>query len=500
MRTQIILLDGYDDLTSARDKLSFGSSGRIALVWPEHGHPLNSRLDLVRLQRCSRELGVQLALVTRDAAIRANAQELGIPVFRKVEKAQQETWRAGRRKKPPVPALRGMAAIREANPEAGKTQSSSPRSLAVRLAVFTVAILAVIGLAGFILPNASISVALPTQIQKIHWQAEAQPAGLISPGGALNAIPLETAEVLVEASDTAVVSGSVRAADKLASGKARFSNLTAQTVAVPAGTFLSATRDASLRFATSAAAQVPAGVGKTMDVTIQAVRAGSAGNLPKDALQALEGPLGLQLAVTNPAPTSGGSDQVYPAPSDADRSQLRQKLLVALRKAALGQAKSQLAEGSILVEDSLTGGEIVADQSYPPDRQPSDRLEQTLRARFTIHYLAAGNLQKAAAAELDAGLAAGFHPAGARPAITPVGQPATTADGRVHLEIDASRAIQPDLAAGQAAGLVRGLPVNQAAALLAGTYHLAQTPTIHVQPPVWPWMPFLPFRIAVAGG
>ena len=96
MKTQIIQLEAYDDTVSVRDKMGWGQTSRILLVWPAQGRPLDRRLDLVLLLRHSLALGAQLGLVTQDSQVRLTALELSIPVFKNLRQAQTGRWRVGR--------------------------------------------------------------------------------------------------------------------------------------------------------------------------------------------------------------------------------------------------------------------------------------------------------------------------------------------------------------------------------------------------------------------
>ena len=96
---EIIQLDEQDDIISARDKMGWIQTGRIILVWPDRGHELERRLDLVLLQRHSVSLGAKLALVTQDSEVQFNAKLLGIPFFESLHQAQSERWRVRRRRR-----------------------------------------------------------------------------------------------------------------------------------------------------------------------------------------------------------------------------------------------------------------------------------------------------------------------------------------------------------------------------------------------------------------
>jgi hypothetical protein len=498
MTTHIIRLDAADDVASAGDKLALGQPGRIVLVWPERGRPLASRVELTLLQRRARALGVQVAFATRDREIRALAGHLGIPVFRKMADAQIRPWRSGRRKGFTLHTPRGIPGLQAVNPRAESPKRMILDALPVRLAAFGLAVLAVLSLAGFMLPSAEIQVEAPRTEQKVRWQGTAVSEGQAADG--VTVLPLRQIELVVEESAAQATTSLVRYPVQAATGTVRFTNLTAEPVDIPRGTIVASTKEPVQRFETTAPGQAPAGVGKTVDLSIHAIDPGVQGNLAIGAVQSIQGALGLVLTVSNPLATSGGSEKVYPAPGDTDRSQLKAGLMDTLQKSALEQALRQIPSGSALIESSLSTGEVIADESFPPGRQPSDRLEETLRARFTVDYLAANDLQKAATAALDTALAAGYRPAAEDVQVKLTRSPAAGPDGRVQWQIDATRAIEPDLSAGQMAEQVRGMPNDRASAWLEGTYRLASRPEIRIFPQVWPWLPFLTMRITVTLG
>ena len=92
MKTQILQLEPHDDVISARDKMGWGQTARVLLVWPNRGQILTRRVDLELLLRHSRSLGGQLALVTRDPDVRYHAKRIGIHVFKSVRQAQHTRW------------------------------------------------------------------------------------------------------------------------------------------------------------------------------------------------------------------------------------------------------------------------------------------------------------------------------------------------------------------------------------------------------------------------
>ena len=93
MRTTIIRLEAHDDVFSTCDRMDWGNTGRILLVWPDGPTIIQRRLDLTLLQRHAQKLGAHLALACEDQEIRLRAIELGIPIFRSAAEAQRKPWR-----------------------------------------------------------------------------------------------------------------------------------------------------------------------------------------------------------------------------------------------------------------------------------------------------------------------------------------------------------------------------------------------------------------------
>lgn len=69
MRLQIIQLEPYDDVISARDRLTFVKAERVLLILPKQGGILQRKLDLVLLQREAARRGARLALISRDPSV-----------------------------------------------------------------------------------------------------------------------------------------------------------------------------------------------------------------------------------------------------------------------------------------------------------------------------------------------------------------------------------------------------------------------------------------------
>src|SRR5262249_40151304 len=97
-KAEYVQLEGADDVTSVRDRLSFLRGQRVLLIWPEEGAILTRKLDLVLIQRDAMRRAIRLALVTHDPQVVRNARELNISTFETIGAAERGRWQRGRSK------------------------------------------------------------------------------------------------------------------------------------------------------------------------------------------------------------------------------------------------------------------------------------------------------------------------------------------------------------------------------------------------------------------
>ncbi len=79
--------------------MSWCQTGRILLVCPVKGSPLNNLLDLKLVKRYAASIGAQLAIVTQDSEARYYARHLGMAVFRSLHQAHDHSWGNDQEKK-----------------------------------------------------------------------------------------------------------------------------------------------------------------------------------------------------------------------------------------------------------------------------------------------------------------------------------------------------------------------------------------------------------------
>lgn len=493
MKTLLIQLEDHDDLISIRDRMSWAKTPRIILVWPHKGRVDVRPLDLTLLRRHAETLGAQLAIVTHEGGMRAAARQQGIAAFRTTTQAQRKTWPENAPARPqrraPRPDLR---ALRTGLP----WLTVSDYSRAERIIIFAVGVLAVLIVLLTLLPSAQVRITPVEQTQEVIIPVSAAPANAtVSLAGG---VPAREIAVILEKTASVKSSGQLSQPVGRASGVVVLANLTENEVSVPAGSVVLNRTGPAVRFATTGAVKVPAGAGKTVEVPVEALQPGEAGNLPAGAIAAFESPLGLSLSVSNPAPTAGGRDKTQPAPTEADRARLRKLILEELQLQAQEQIKGQIQAGDVWFPSTLELAQTIEETFTPAVGQPGDELSLRLRAEFRAYYAASADLRQLAALTLDSAIPAGFSPkADATLALEPVTAAFTGPDGTTRWQLRASRPILETVDSYRAIMLVRGQSLQRASQLLSDEFSLSQPPSITIQPFFWKWLPFLPSRIEI---
>lgn len=501
MKTQVLQLDPHDDAISTRDKLGWSQTGRILLVWPSKSRVLTRRLDLVLLQRHSQRLGAQLALVTRDPEVRRNASQLSIPVFKNPKQAQIKRWRTARRSRWQEPEKRtNLAELGQLQQIAHPKTSRWLNYPLTRLFLFTTGVLAVIAIAAVLLPGARIELTPLLKTQSITLEVQAsQEVEAFNLSGIL---PVRTIEIVVEGRDVIDATGYTQVPYQFAAGEAVFTNLTTENLTIPAGMVIATLAEQPVRFATIQAVELQAGPGATARVPIEALEAGPAGNLPAEALLAIEGPLGLVLIGSNPEPTQGGSLQGLPTPSQADRRALYNRLLSSLEQTALDEFSSRNpigapAGGNLALSHTPRFVQTIEERYIPADDEISETLELVLRLEYAFELVLEEDIMAFAKAVLDTNQPQGFFPLSGEIQVSHADQPEPGDDGIIRWTLTVERQIQAHPDTQGIVNLVLGLPLEDALQRLERNLALNAPPRLVIAPYWWPRLPYLPFRINV---
>ncbi|MDD5468598.1 MAG: baseplate J/gp47 family protein [Anaerolineales bacterium] len=501
MKTHILKLENHDDQVSVRDKMGWGKTGRILLVWPERGRILTRRIDLVLLHRHSLSLGAQLGLVSDDPLVRSHARELAIPVFSSVQQANKVSWR--QRRKTPPSAKAGDTGKRASHAElkalrevAHPAPARWLRSPAVRVVVFTLGVLAVLAIAATLAPGAEISLSPPEQLQEVALTLTAS-EGIPSPRLS-GQVPAHRLTVELSGELSAPASGSILIPYQAAKGSVLITNLTGQAVKLPSGVVVRTADQSPVRFKTSHPGDLPGGVGETISLPIEALLPGSQGNLPAGALTAIEGELGLNLTVNNPQPTSGGDERSVAAPTSADRLRLFTQLEASLAGEALEAARSKLEPGDVLLSTEALESLSLEKEYQPEERAPADILSLSLRQQYQFLVVRAETLEELGFALLEAGMPDGYQAIPASFKVTHLETPLERQPGNYQWGVKVSRKIKKRITEEQVISAVLGLPVEQALEALGAKVALPSPPEARLSPAWWPRFPILPFRIHVS--
>jgi hypothetical protein len=492
MKTQIITLESHDDLISVRDRMSWAKTPRILLVWPKFEKVSLRHVDLKILQRHATALGAQLGLVTRTRRVRVEAEGLGIPVFESATEAQKVGWPKPRRRRWPHKAPNKT--LREQREQVSVKEGAWRAHPVTRITALAIGVLSVLAVVSLFIPRAQIILKPVVKTQTITMAVSASPN--VSDVFITGSLPSHEKRMVVEGTQTILVTSQGVVAEAKAKGVVEFSNLTQQEQTIPQGAVVSAD---GVRFATIQDITLAAGIGRKTSVRIEAVEGGTSSNVDAGVIKAIEGQLGLKLTVTNPDPTSGGRESLSVQASDADRKGVKELLLRSLTATARAKLQAELKPGDILFDKTLAVTQTLSEKYDPPAGGVGLKLTLTLQLEFSAQYAAASDLTKLATLTMNAGLPSGFHELIPADTVTveSLSNPVVGNDGSVRWNIRAQRQIEQGFDANALTQLIQGTKVNQARKSLAAVLPKDSKPTLQLSPAWWPYVPMLPIRIEV---
>ena len=492
MKTRIITLESHDDLISVRDRLSWAKTPRILLVWPKYEKITLRQVDLKVLQRHAASLGAELGLVSRARRVRADAEALRIPVFASTSEAQRVAWPKPRRRH--LVRRSPRSDLREQRTQVYSGEAAWRAHPGMRVGIFLIGVLSVLSLVAVFIPRAQIALAPISRTQSLVLPVSASPS--IETVFITGSIPAGERRVIVDGSKSVVVTGSAIVPQSKAQGTVEFRNLIQESVTIPAGTVVLGTE--GVRFVTTEAGDVAAGVGETLALPVEAVVGGVAGNLEAETINAIEGRLGLSLSVSNPEPTTGGRELPSVQASEADRKRVKDLLLQELEEQARGLFAEEISAEDLIFDRSLKISQTLSEEYDPPPGAAGTILTLTMQVEYSILYAEASDLTELASLALDASLPAGFR-AAESDALTlrTVSNPSIYRDGTAKWTMRAERRIVQQIDAARVASLIHGLSAWNAKSQLEENLPLAAAPEVRLSPDWWPWMPIVPFRISV---
>jgi hypothetical protein len=500
VKEQVLHLDPHDDYISARDKMGWAQTTRVLVVWPPAAHILRRRIDLMLLQRHARRLGAHLALVTQDPVVREHAREVGLPTFATIDASQRSTWTnlTGKvRPEKPRPVLNRSELRRRTRLDAPAWPA--PAVWTARILVFVAGVAGLATLALALVPAARVAVTPALRPVQASVEIFADPLAASASG---STIPARVVRVEVEATGRTDTTGLSEVPSQPAGGTVVFTSLDGTVTVIPAGTGLRTTSGNSVRFKTIQPVQLEPRLGASVSVGIQAVDLGPVGNVAAGQINAIDGPLGLQLAVTNPGPASGGALAQRPSVTADDQVRVYDQLAAQLQQEAVSAVESQMAPGEFAAAGTVTLADEVARTYENSVGEQSNTVQLTLRLAFTGLAVNEGLVRVAAAALAKAvPFRQELVPDSAQ--FVRVAETTRFADGRVSFRVDASGVSAPVISPELVRELVKGQTVPASQQRLSIALPLDGRPRIDVQPEWYPRVPWMPFRIEVvveAGG
>lgn len=507
MKTQIIRIEPHDDAISVKDKMGWGQTPRILLVWPTRGRILNRRLDITYLKRHSLTLGAQLAFVSKDPNVRYYAATHHIPVYPNIRKAEESHWRPPRRRHRKMIKAQNLVPLKVEHAERltdtdlqAMKKAAHPNPTpwlyhpVSRLFLFALGVFSVLAIGFILLPSAVIKITPGTQSQNIvipiiatHDTDQVDLAGKV---------PIQMMSIIVEGRDSLPASGSIEIPDKKALGVVDFRNLTDRVVTVPAGTIISTLEETPIRFVIKRSFDIDP-MALHEGLPIEAIRAGVSGNVDSNRILAIEGPLGLDLTVTNPTATTGGSNQTSPAPSKRDYDRLLEQMVANLQETAANELRAKLDLKDIILEIDPNQVEILKIQYAPQEIQPSDQLQLTLRAAYQAYFVSAEDLLYFGQSISDANLPSDYEKIPSSLEIHPLSDPIKTAEDRFRFDIFIAWQSRATIDPSTAITLAQWQTPEEAAPALSENLPIQEPTQIVMNPLWWPRLPILPFRISV---
>jgi len=380
VKTQIVYLEPGDDYNSVRDKLSWTQAPRVLIVWPGRGRVLSRRFDLVMLQRYARKLGTQIGLVTLDPDVLHHAKALHIPTFESLELQSEKAWRVRGARKIPKPISTADAFSPKPAPKQA-SRNHPLMKLAFRIAFFSVGFLAILALAILLIPQAVITIEPETKdiLKTYSLELDLEESGIVAN---THQLPARQVQSVLEGHLRLPTTGRAAQPDQPARGEVMFTNLTDQSLVIPAGTTVRTFDQAAPHFVTQARVTLDPEEGSQVIVEVVASLPGPEGNVSAETIQSIDGSLGLSASVSNPNQLAGGSLQIRSAVSPTDLARVRSELEANLFAEAHQALLSLAQEDENLIPGSIRVVEILEERFSSEIGDAADSLELILIVEF----------------------------------------------------------------------------------------------------------------------
>ena len=375
-------------LTAVAAAIEGAKSRALALRETDLAPDVRCRIGLATLQRRAGKRGKVLVLryATREA--RGLAEAAGwkteplefVPQPRTVHsKAPKEMDRG------PQTRASGISLLLTQAPRLRfGTQLSRPRlgrAVPIGAAVTCVALAAGV----FLLPSAQVSVVAASEAWNVDVPIAVDPA-VKKADIASGRLPGRTVTRDVSETATAAATGKKTVPDAKASGEVVLLNRSDKPVQVPKGTVVVA---GPVKFVTQVDVTVApsrvAGTAQSFGMAsakVMAVTGGTSGNVGRDQINKVEGPLASALTVQNNTPARGGTERATTFVTEEDRKKLQESLTKTLSERLAQQVKKESLAGdkeTLVPWPGQNAADVVFSKSVDDEAQT---FTLTLKMRF----------------------------------------------------------------------------------------------------------------------
>jgi hypothetical protein len=489
MKVQVIPLVSYDTLTSVKDKISLAKAKCVVLNEQDSSAFLEDVIRIKLLKRFVQKISKNIHVISRNPKAIKVLEDEGITVLPDLATVQEYKWDVAMDgKKVTFPSKKTRSTFTRDN---AKTVQN-PNWL--RLLSFGFGLAAVLVLFCIFAPSAEIKIHIPIVDQEIQIPFYVNSKTKFTDTAL---IKLEPVTVEAESFNSISVSGQALFPDTTATGEIELANLTEVEVVIPGDLVLVSSVDASKQYKIIRSETIPAGVGATVTIPIEAIYPGEKGNAGINELSIVMGVLGLRVSASNPSEITGGKDVKKAYPSPEDRNQLRALCIEQIKKSALQKLKNDVNDKFIILPATIEISKVLSENFYPPDPQPTDTLSLTIRAEVIVQTINKDIFATYSQPYLDALIPRGHSPAGSI-RVTGLQIENINPNGSIKGLLDVSRPYKQDINIEKIKMDAAGQLKTTFVADLTKKYKLQDSVQIATFPGWIDILPFVPFRIKVS--
>ncbi|MBI3943988.1 MAG: baseplate J/gp47 family protein [Chloroflexi bacterium] len=506
----VISLSSNEDISLVRSRIQLAPEKTVLVVAPDDQGGLRDQVKLRLLRRYSESLAVRIGVVTNDPETATLARSVGLSVFKTVAAGESAHWKQQIFNPGFKRRFRPQDIVKRVGHHRGLARTR--RRSGIILTIFstlvgTILVLAGFGAIGAILwiPEAQVTLVPATEPVEQEFTVRAvakseigniQTATVSEDTGPQ--VPARYLEESVQRTAQAPTTARKDVPDAPAKGRVTFINKFATEVTVPSGSLVRTSSGSRIRFRTLHDVVLPATIGATDDVDIEAIDPGPAGNLPAYAVNSVDGSLASAINVVNKIPTQGGNVTSVGVVTEDSRVQLREFLLKVLQNEAMSRLRGELKPDEFL--DPAAINVLIMSERYGQGAlDQSDTLNLTLNLLAKGYAVSDDDLKQVAEKQLSSVLEENFYIVPESVQVERLRVQTLPTDTVLLINLKASGIQRAKVDPTIVRSSLVGIPLEAVQHLLETNIPLKRPPVIQTKPD-WSWwsrMPLSPFRIDV---